>query len=41
MASFLMGQMSSGGYESVPSAMQNYQYAWFAQDNWKATPNLR
>ena len=20
--------------------MENYQYAWFAQDNWKATPNL-
>jgi hypothetical protein len=41
MASFLMGQMSSGGYEiQFRPAMQNFQYAWFAQDNWKATPNL-
>jgi hypothetical protein len=41
IASFLMGQMSSGGYEiQFRPAMQNYQYAWFAQDNWKAAPNL-
>ena len=41
MASFLMGQMSNGGYEiQFRPAMENYQYAWFAQDNWKATPNL-
>ena len=41
IASFLMGQMSSGGYEiQFRPAMQNYQYAWFAQDNWKAAANL-
>jgi len=44
MASFLMGQMLGGGnsgYEiQFRPAMQNFQYAWFAQDNWKARPNL-
>jgi hypothetical protein len=40
-ASFLIGQMSSGGYEiQFRPAMENYQYAWFAQDNWKVMPNL-
>lgn len=44
MASFLMGQMLGGGnsgYEiQFRPAMENFQYAWFAQDNWKAKPNL-
>jgi len=40
MASFLMGQMS-GYYEiQFQPATQNYQYAWFAEDNWKVTPKL-
>ena len=41
MASFLMGQMSSGYYEiQFQPATENYQYAWFAQDNYKVTPKL-
>jgi len=44
MASFLMGQMLGGGnsgYEiQFRPAMENLQYAWFAQDNWKARSNL-
>jgi len=43
MASFLMGQMEGpGGYYEIQfqPATQNYQYAWFAQDNWKVTPKL-
>jgi hypothetical protein len=44
MASFLMGQMKgagNSGYEiQFRPAMENYQYAWFAQDNWKVTPSL-
>jgi len=44
MASFLMGQLEGGGnsyYEiQFQPATQNYQYAWFAQDNWKVTPKL-
>ena len=43
MASFLMGQMMGpGGYYEIQfqPATQNYQYAWFAQDNWKITPKL-
>jgi len=41
MASFMMGQMSSGYYEvQFQPATQNYQYAWFAQDNYKVTPKL-
>ena len=44
MASFLMGQMSGGGssyYEiQFQPATENYQYATFAQDNWKVTPKL-
>ena len=40
MASFLMGQMG-GGYEiQFRPATENYQYAWYAQDNWKATSKL-
>ena len=44
MASFLMGQMEGNGnsyYEiQFQPATENYQYAWFAQDNWKATQKL-
>ena len=44
MASFLMGQMWGNGnstYEiQFQPATENYQYAWFGQDNWKATPKL-
>lgn len=44
LASFLMGQMlgnGNSGYEiQFRPAMENFQYAWFAQDNWKARPNL-
>lgn len=44
MASFLMGQLEGGGnsfYEiQFQPATENYQYAWFAQDNWKVTPKL-
>jgi hypothetical protein len=44
MASFLMGQMAGGGntfYEiQFQPATENYQYAMFVQDNWKATPKL-
>jgi len=44
MASFLMGQLWGNGnsfYEiQFQPATENYQYAWFGQDNWKATPKL-
>ena len=42
MASFLMGQMNgNSGYEiQFEPATENYQYAWFVQDNWKATSKL-
>src|SRR5580704_13843743 len=41
MASFLMGQTSSGYYEiQFQPATENYQYAAFAQDNWKVTSKL-
>jgi hypothetical protein len=43
MASFLMGQMEGPGgtYEiQFQPATQNYQYAWFGQDNWKVTSKL-
>jgi hypothetical protein len=41
MASFLMGQMQSGFYEvQFRPASENYQYAVFAQDNWKTTSKL-
>jgi len=46
MASFLMGQISNGApygstYEiQFEPATENYQFAWFAQDNWKVTPKL-
>jgi hypothetical protein len=46
MASFLMGQMAndengSSYYEiQFRPATENYQYGFFGQDNWKATPKL-
>ncbi len=41
MASFLMGQLQSGYYEiQFRPASENYQYAVFAQDNWKTTQKL-
>ncbi|HUO26502.1 MAG TPA: TonB-dependent receptor [Candidatus Aquilonibacter sp.] len=44
MASFLMGQMKGSGasyYEiQFRPATENYQYATFAQDNWKVTPKV-
>ncbi len=41
MASFMMGQIQSGYYEiQFQPATENFQYAGFAQDNWKATPKL-
>jgi len=44
MASFMMGQMSLGGgnyYEIQDQpATEDHQYAWYVQDNWKATKNL-
>ena len=41
MASFLMGQVQSGFYETqFQPATENYQYATFALDNWKVTRKL-
>jgi hypothetical protein len=42
MASFMMGQMGgSQAYEiQFRPATENYQYAGFAQDNWKVIPKL-
>ena len=49
MASFMMGQMTQGcasngcgSNEEIQSrpATTNYQYGFFAQDNWKVTPKL-
>jgi Carboxypeptidase regulatory-like domain/TonB-dependent Receptor Plug Domain len=50
MASFLTGQFTQncasgigcGSYYEIQfqPATENYQYAWFAQDNWKVTPKL-
>ena len=49
MASFMMGQMTQGcasngcgSYEEIQfrPATTNYQYGFFAQDNWKVTPKL-
>jgi len=44
MASFMMGEMMGGAtntYEiQFEPASENYQYAGFAQDNWKVTPKL-
>ncbi len=40
MASFLMGQFSDFYEIQDRPATQNYQYAWYAQDNWKVAPKL-
>jgi hypothetical protein len=49
IASFLMGQFTQncagngcGSYYELQfqPATENFQYAWFAQDNWKVTPKL-
>jgi Carboxypeptidase regulatory-like domain/TonB dependent receptor len=42
MASFLMGQLNGGStYEiQFQPATENYQYAMFAQDNWKVSSKL-
>jgi hypothetical protein len=45
MASFLMGQMTQGGYGTYyeiqdQPATEDHQYAWYVQDNWKATKKL-
>ena len=49
MASFMMGQMTQGcasngcgSFEEIQfrPATTNYQYGFFAQDNWKITPKL-
>ena len=49
MASFMMGQMTQGcasngcgSFEEIQfrPATTNYQYGFFAQDNWKVTPKL-
>ncbi|MGC2639327.1 MAG: carboxypeptidase regulatory-like domain-containing protein [Acidobacteriaceae bacterium] len=42
MASFMMGQMNSGTYYEIQDqpATEDHQYAWYVQDDWKATKNL-
>ncbi|HEY2861000.1 MAG TPA: TonB-dependent receptor [Terracidiphilus sp.] len=41
LASFMMGQSSSNYYEIQDQpATEDRQYAWYAQDNWKANPKL-
>ena len=42
MATFMMGQPNLGGYYQIQlePATQNYQYAGYFQDNWKATKSL-
>jgi hypothetical protein len=42
LASFLMGNMNGNSYYEIQyrHATTNYQYAIFAQDNWKATKKL-
>jgi hypothetical protein len=42
MASFMMGQMTTNSYYQIQfePATQNFQYATFAQDNWKILPQL-
>jgi Carboxypeptidase regulatory-like domain/TonB dependent receptor len=41
LSSFLTGQIQSGYYEiQFRPASESYQYAVFAQDNWKTTPKL-
>ena len=41
MASFMMGMFAGGGYEiQFAPATENFQYAWFVQDNWKVDRKL-
>jgi hypothetical protein len=41
MASFMMGMFAGGGYQiQFAPATENFQYAGFVQDNWKATRKL-
>ena len=42
MATFMMGSPNLGGFYQIQMepATQNYQYAGYFQDNWKATKNL-
>lgn len=42
MASFLMGQMTSGSYYEIQDqpATEDHQFAWYAQENWRANKNL-
>lgn len=42
MASFLMGNLNGNSYYEIQflPAVENYQFAGFAQDNWKVTPKL-
>ena len=41
MASFMMGKTSSSFYEiQFRPATENFQYAWFVQDNFKVSPKL-
>lgn len=42
LSSFLMGNMSGNSYYEIQyrPATTNYQYGFFAQDNWKATKKL-
>jgi hypothetical protein len=42
MASFLMGTMNSNSYYEIQDrpAMENYQYGFFALDNWKVSHKL-
>ncbi len=42
MSSFLMGTMNGNSYYEIQfrPATENFQYGWFAQDNWKVTAKL-
>ncbi len=42
MAAFMMGYFDAGAYYEIQDrpATEDRQYAWYAQDNWKATPKL-
>lgn len=42
MASFLMGQMNPNTYYEIQDqpATEDHQFAWYVQDDWKATKNL-
>jgi hypothetical protein len=42
MATFMMGYPDAGGYYEIQNepAMENYNYAWYGQDNWRATNKL-